>query len=93
MAKAKSGLTGPRFVYSAPEGWNYRGVSEQLDKIEKRLKTTQSLNAIQNAALALREQDRVITKALSADTEGDKRSLMSLRRRTRMLISEAKKLF
>lgn len=76
-------------------GWDYSGIREQVDKLEKALSTTKSINRINSIAKSLREQDKQISIELNrleegtADVPGDKSSLLTLRRRVRQLMQKA----
>lgn len=77
-------------------GWDYRGVSERIDKLEASLKNSHSANKVSVIAEKLKKQDELITEELkriesgTSDVRGDKNALLTQRRRVRQLLQKAK---
>ena len=71
--------------------WGAKAINDRLDKIETGINNIKSPTQVSKYSKALKEQDKVITTALSKINEKyeSKEALLSARRRTRALIKKA----
>lgn len=77
-------------------GWDYKGISERVTKLEVALKNSRSAEKVSAIARDLRKQDELITEELkrlesgNADVKGNKEALLTQRRRVRQLMQKAR---
>lgn len=69
--------------------WNYPGINDRITKLENEAKMANTHSKISDIIRALNYQDEIITKYMDeidrGVEKGDKKTLMSYRRRVRML--------
>ncbi len=74
--------------------WDYKGISERVDRLETSFRNARSVSGINSIAQALRRQDSIITAEINRVREGtesgDINALMTLRRRVRQLKRQAR---
>lgn len=74
---------------TAPGGWDYPGIRDSIDEVEKKASNARSTNTYERLIRRLNELDRTITTSLdTGDERDDKNALMSYRRRTRTLLRQ-----
>ena len=86
----------PKSMVDNENGWDYRGNSEYIGKLENDLNSAKSANRIQAIALSARKMDKQITTEIerlhnnTADVKGSENALLTQRRRVRAILRKAK---
>lgn len=76
--------------------WDYPGIKQRIDRLEKTLENSRSVNTINSVARAARATDEQITRTINDAENGredvpvNMNALMAYRRRVRQLIRKAK---
>ena len=79
---------------SSNNAWDFRGETERVDKLESAIAKTNGMKAMTNLSLSLKREEQHLTTLInqvdSGKEDGDKNTLITLRRRVRQAQSRLK---
>lgn len=74
---------------SSGGGWDFRGIGQNVDKLEKQLSNTKSHNTVATIYRRLRSLDSTLTKEMrDTGSFGDSNAALTYRRRIRQMIKK-----